>query len=92
MTPPDNIGALVGITQRTVIGIAKRQGISFSYQNMRLDDIYGADECFLTGTAAEIIPVVKMDNKPIGDGKPGKITKQLLEEFHKFTKTNGVRY
>jgi branched-chain amino acid aminotransferase len=59
---------------------------------LKLDDLYAAEEVFLTGTAAEIIPVTVIDKRKIGSGKPGKITLKLMEEFQKLTKTDGVRY
>ncbi len=91
-TPPSNIGALEGITKDAVIRIAKRKEIKFHEKKIRLSDLYSADECFLTGTAAEIIPVVEIDKKKIGTGKPGPVAKLLEEEFHKLTKKDGVRY
>jgi branched-chain amino acid aminotransferase len=54
--------------------------------------VYVADECFLTGTAAELIPVVKVDGRVIGDGKPGAMTQKMLKAFHQLTKTDGVKY
>ena len=57
-----------------------------------MKEVYKADECFLTGTAAEIVPVSKVDGRKIGNGKPGRITKVLLEEFRKRTLIDGVRY
>lgn len=92
ITPPCKIGALEGITRDTVIGIAKKNKILFLEKKIRLTDLYKADECFLTGTAAEIIPVVKIDKKKIGTGRPSPITRLLTEEFHKLTKRTGVRY
>jgi branched-chain amino acid aminotransferase len=55
-------------------------------------DIYTADECFLTGTAAEIIPAVELDNRPIGNGKPGVITRRLIERFRELTQTEGTPF
>ena len=91
LTPPRNI-SLKGITQNAVIKIAKRKKIHFREKNMKLKDIYKADECFLTGTAAEIVPVTKVDGRVIGKGKPGAITLELLEAFKLLTKKDGVRY
>ncbi|MFH0731439.1 MAG: branched-chain-amino-acid transaminase [Candidatus Omnitrophota bacterium] len=90
--PPYDIGALEGITSETIIGIAGKKKISFSHKKFKLGQVYKADECFLTGTAAEVIPVVKVDDRKIGSGKPGPMTKMLTEEFHKVTKKVGVRY
>lgn len=92
LTPPVDIGALEGITRDAVISLAKRGDIPFQEKLLKMEDIYAADEVFLTGTAAEIIPVVKIDERKIGDGKPGEITLRLREEFKKLTKIDGVRY
>ena len=92
ITPPCNIGALEGITRDAVIKIARKNKIPFSEKKIKSADLYRADECFLTGTAAEIIPVVGIDRKKIGTGKSGPITKLLTEEFGKLTKKGGVRY
>lgn len=92
ITPPVELGALEGITRDAVISLAKKDDIPFYEKKIRMGDIYAAEEVFLTGTAAEIIPVVKIDDRRIADGKPGKITLKLWEEFRKLTKTDGVRY
>jgi branched-chain amino acid aminotransferase len=65
-----------------VIELAREAGLKVFERSMDRHDIYTADECFLTGTAAEVIPVVECDGRPIGDGKPGPITRDLLERFH----------
>jgi len=91
ITSPVDIGLLEGITRDTVIKIARKKNIRFKERMLVLKDLYRADECFLTGTAAEIIPVKKIDGYIIGDGKPGPVTKLLLEEFRKLTKVTGVR-
>jgi branched-chain amino acid aminotransferase len=91
LTPPRDI-TLEGITQRTVISIARKKKIPFKEKSMRLNEIYKADECFLTGTAAEIVPVTKVDGRVIGGGKPGPITRELLREFRELTNIAGVRY
>ena len=91
LTPPRTI-SLKGITQEAVIKIAKRKRIPFREKSMRLGEIYKADECFLTGTAAEIVPVTKVDNRVIGRGRPGPLTRELLREFRELTKTDGVKY
>jgi len=90
-TPPVDSGALEGITRGAVIELAKKKKIRFKEKKLSLIDIYKADECFLTGTAAEIVPVAKIDNKKISQGKPGPVTKLLMDEFHKVTKIKGVR-
>jgi len=91
-TPPINVGALEGITRGTVISIAKKNKLPFKEKKFKLRDLYKASECFLTGTAAEIVPVVKIDGKKIGNGKPGKLTCELMREFHQRTQFDGVRY
>lgn len=91
-TPPVDIGALEGITRDAVIGIAKKAGIRFSEKLMKMEDVYAADEVFLTGTAAELIPVVKIDGRKINGEKPGSMTLRLIEEFQKLTKVDGVKY
>lgn len=92
LTPPSDVGALEGITRDTVIRISGRIGMPFEEKMLRMKDVYSASEVFLTGTAAEIIPVVNIDGKKIGDGKPGAVTLVLEREFKKLTKTDGVRY
>lgn len=92
ITPFVEMGALNGITRNAVIDIVRKNKIRFKETKLTLLDIYRADECFLTGTAAEIVPVIKVDKKTIGDGNPGSITRSLLDEFKKLTKTDGMRY
>ncbi len=89
MTPP-TINNLRGITREVVIEIIQRLGIPFCEANLGLYDLYTADEVFVTGTAAEVAPIVEIDGRVIGDGKPGKITKQIMEEFEKVTRTEGT--
>ncbi len=91
-TPPVHSGVLRGITRGAVIDIAHLKEIPIHEEVMTRYDLFNADEMFLTGTAAEIIPVVKMDRRKIGDGKPGKMTAKLITEFHKLTKVDGVRF
>lgn len=88
-TPPLSAGALYGITRNTVLDAAKELGVAFAEPNLTRYDIYNADEMFLTGTAAEIIPVVKVDGRVIGTGKPGPVTAKLLAAFREKTKTDG---
>ena len=85
-TPPIDAGILEGITRNAVIEIAQSIGMEVIEAAMTRHDIYVADECFLTGSAAEVIPVVKLDGRPIGDGAVGKITKQLSEAFHRLVR------
>lgn len=89
-TPPIDAGILEGITRNAVIELARSVGINVVEAPMTRHDIYIADECFLTGSAAEVIPVVKLDGRPIGDGKVGKITKQLSDAFHKYVRQPSV--
>ena len=89
-TPPISSGALAGITRGVVFELAAEFGIPISEPNMTRYDIYTADECFLTGTAAEIIPAVKLDTRPIGTGRPGPITAKLIERFHQLTASSGT--
>jgi branched-chain amino acid aminotransferase len=83
VTPPEEAGILLGITRGVVMGLARKAGIPVLEKNLSRQDIYVADECFLTGTAAEIVPVTKIDSRMIKDGKPGPVTGRLLEAFHK---------
>lgn len=91
-TPPADVGALEGITRSAVMDLARRMEIPFEEKMLKLDDLYAANEVFLTGTAAEIIPVTEIDRRKIGNARPGAITARLLENFRKLTKTDGVRY
>jgi len=88
-TPPLSAGALYGITRQTVIELAEQSRISVSEPNLTRYDLFNADECFLTGTGAEIMPVVKIDGRVIGTGKPGPLTKKLVTEYHALTKVAG---
>jgi branched-chain amino acid aminotransferase len=92
ITPPPYAGILKGITRGVVIDIAKRAKIKVYEELITRHDLFNAEECFLTGTAAEIVPVVKIDARVIGRGIAGKITLRLIREFKKLTKTEGVRY
>ncbi|MEK6733452.1 MAG: branched-chain-amino-acid transaminase [Candidatus Omnitrophota bacterium] len=92
ITPPAYLGILKGITRACVMDIAKKQGMTAKEDVITRHNIFTADECFLTGTAAEIIPVVRVDKRIIGDGKPGKNTLKLMKEFRNITKTDGVKY
>jgi len=92
LTPPSYLGALKGITRQAIIDLAAKNKIPFEEKVLTRHDFFNADEVFLTGTAAEVIPVVKIDGRVIGSGKPGKTTLLLLEAFHKSTSKDGVRY
>jgi len=85
-TPPIEAGILEGITRNTVLELGRAAKIPVAEVPLTRHDVYTADECFLTGSAAEIIPVVKCDARVIGTGKPGPITKQLREAFHKLVR------
>jgi len=85
-TPPVDAGILEGITRNAVIKLARDAKIPVVEATLLRHDLYIADECFLTGTAAEVIPVTSLDGRPIGDGKPGPITRDLLERFKKLTR------
>lgn len=80
-TPHVNAGILDGITRRAVIELAQQAGIPVAETTLTRHDVYVADECFLTGSAAEVIPVIKVDSRPIGNGQVGPITKQLIAAF-----------
>ena len=86
ITPPVEAGILEGITRNAVIELAKQAGIETIETTMTRHDLFIADECFLTGSAAEVIPAVKLDGRIIGDGKPGPITRQLNESFRKLVR------
>jgi branched-chain amino acid aminotransferase len=88
-TPPLSAGALYGITRQTVIELAQAVGLKVSEPNLTRYDLFNADECFLTGTGAEIVPVVKIDGRVIGGGKPGKLTRKLVDDYHALTKVSG---
>jgi branched-chain amino acid aminotransferase len=85
-TPPVDAGILEGITRDAVIGLARETGIEVCEVALTKYDAYVADECFLTGSAAEIIPVVKIDGRTIGDGKPGSMTRKLTAQFKELTR------
>lgn len=89
ITPPAYVGILEGVTRNAVMDLARQKGIPVEEKLFTLHDVYTADECFLTGTAAEVIPTVKVDGRPIGDGKPGKITWELIAAFRELTKVDG---
>lgn len=86
-TPPLDAGILAGVTREAVIELARAAGTEVHETSITKHDVYVADECFLTGTAAEVIPVVKVDDRPIGVGKPGPVTKDLTERFHKLARS-----
>ncbi len=92
ITPPVYVGLLNGITRLSVLGLASSVGLSAKESMLTRFDLFSADEVFLSGTAAEIIPVVNIDCRMIGDGGVGGYTLKLIESFKKLTKKEGVRY
>ena len=89
LTPPLSAGALYGITRGVVMDLGRDQGLQVSEPNLTRYDLFNADECFLTGTGAELIPVVKIDGRVIGSGKPGPVTRKLVESYHSLTNSTG---
>ncbi len=89
ITPPIYAGILEGITRNTVMELAERTGITVKETLFTRHDLYNADEVFLTGTAAEMIPVIQIDGRAIGDGKPGVMFNRLLPMFRELTKVDG---
>ncbi|WDI45124.1 branched-chain-amino-acid transaminase [Bremerella sp. P1] len=85
LTPPTDAGILEGVTRDVVLELAQAAGIPTFEKTLTRHDIYVADECFMTGTAAEVIGVVKVDDREIGDGKPGPITRKLKALFVEHT-------
>jgi branched-chain amino acid aminotransferase len=90
LTPPTSEGALSGITREAVMDLAKELGIPCRESVITLYDVYTADEAFLTGTAAEVIPMVTCDGRIIGEGRPGAMTARLMEAFDRITVKDGV--
>jgi branched-chain amino acid aminotransferase len=89
LTPP-TLNNLRGVTRAATIELIKELGIPFREINLGLFDLYSADEIFVTGTAAEIAPIVVVDGRKIGDGKPGEITRLLMEKFRELTEKEGT--
>ncbi|HEY3364229.1 MAG TPA: branched-chain-amino-acid transaminase [Symbiobacteriaceae bacterium] len=90
ITPPAYLGILPGITRNATIEIAESLGLKVEEGVFTLHDVYTADECFLTGTAAEVVPVVMADSRPVGVGTPGPITVKLSGRFRELTQTSGT--
>ena len=88
-TPPLSAGALYGITRGVVMQLAAEAGMNVSEPDLTRYDLFIADECFLTGTGAELIPVTKIDGRTIGTGRPGPITKKLVKKYHALTEVSG---
>jgi branched-chain amino acid aminotransferase len=89
-TPPPSAGCLKGITRGAAMELAEKAGMPVREEMLTLYDVYTCDECFLTGTAAEIIPAVALDNRPLGNGKPGDVTRRLISAFRALTAEDGT--
>jgi len=89
-TPPPQAGVLEGITRNVVMDLARKSGYEVREQMMTRYDLYNADEVFLTGTAAEVVPVVEIDRRRIGEGRPGRVTQQLEKQFRQLAAAVGV--
>ena len=89
LTPPLSAGALYGITRGTVMDLARADGMQVSEPNVTRYDVFNADECFLTGTGAEVIPVIKVDGRVIGTGQPGPATRSLMEKYRALVNSTG---
>lgn len=89
LTPPLSAGALYGITRGTVMDLARSAGLIVEEPNLTRYDVFNADECFLTGTGAEVVPVVQVDGRVIGTGKPGPVTRDLVRAYHALTNSTG---
>jgi branched-chain amino acid aminotransferase len=87
LTPPNDAGILEGITRRAVMDLAEQAGVKVREVPLTRHDVYVADECFLTGTAVEVIAVVRVDGRTIGDGTPGPISRDLKERFFAFARS-----
>jgi branched-chain amino acid aminotransferase len=91
LTPPSYVGTLTGITRAVIIEICQDMKLHINKKPFTLFEVYNSRECFLTGTAAEVIPVVNVDGRTIGDGSPGEITLELIKRFRKLTGTQGTK-
>jgi branched-chain amino acid aminotransferase len=89
LTPPLSAGALHGITRGVVMDLARDEGWPVAEPSLTRYELFNADECFLTGTGAEIIPVVRIDGRVIGNGKPGPLTIKLEQKYRALTRTTG---
>jgi len=90
-TPPVNAGSLTGITRGAVMDIVKELGLELVETDLTRYDLWVARECFLTGTAAEVVPVVEIDGRRVGDGLPGQITKRVLDKFQQHVAVDGMK-
>ncbi|MBE6412404.1 MAG: branched-chain-amino-acid transaminase [Opitutales bacterium] len=91
ITPPVSAGSLGGMTRQTVIELAKKLGYELIEKPLTRFDVWTADECFLTGTAAKLIPLVELDGRKIGTGKPGEMTNNLIKAFNEVAPVEGVK-
>ena len=89
-TPPVSDGSLDGITRQVIFELCEKEGIEIREQSMVRYDIYTAEEAFLTGTAAEVIPFVKLDQREVGNGKPGPISLKLIAAFRELANSEGT--
>ena len=89
ITPPPYVGTLTGITRGLIMRLCREKGLEVRESPFTLFEVYNSKECFLTGTAAEVIPVIKVDGRVISSGKPGEITKDLISRFRELTRTEG---
>jgi branched-chain amino acid aminotransferase len=92
ITPPQSAGALEGITQSSVMTIARDLGYEVEVGNLVRSDLYIAEEAFLSGTAAEVVPISSVDDRTLGDGRPGPITRRIQEVFHAAVRGEVDRY
>lgn len=90
LTPGAHEGMLEGITRGVVLELLKKRLIPFREASITRHDLYVADECFLTGSAAEVVPVTKIDGRTIGDGQPGPLTRRIMADFHSYVRGNAV--
>jgi branched-chain amino acid aminotransferase len=91
LTPPLTAGALYGITRGVVMDLARAAGIPVREIDLTRYDLFNAEECFLSGTGAEVIPVVKIDGRVIGSGKPGRMTHDLVARYRELTQSSGEK-
>ena len=85
-TPTPYDGILEGVTRETIMNLCAKAGITCVETSLTRHDLYVAEECFITGTAAEVVPVTMIDHRPVGNGSPGPLTRRLMEAFHKFVR------
>jgi branched-chain amino acid aminotransferase len=91
LTPAAQQGALKGVTRATIFSVAQALSLAVEEHDLTRYDLWNADECFLTGTGAEVIPVVRLDGREIGDGRPGPVTNRVLTEFRRRVLVEGTR-